>query len=147
MITEAEQSVLDIDWFFTDGHNIGFVASGGGKLPEAISKSNEDIEEMALYFRGLPITTDPIVNPKLNEVMSGRAVNDRYLLDFIDMAKKGLYAFDKSILNNFFDGNYHLVARPVRPMKLNELPTKIAHRLIRTRDKRKIADHLSIDAL
>jgi len=55
MITEIEQEVLDIDWFFTNGKEIGFVASGGGKLPKSISnKSMIEIQSLAGYFKNLP---------------------------------------------------------------------------------------------
>lgn len=146
MITEAEQQSLDIDWFFTDGDNIGFVASGGGKLPETVSKSRDNIEEIANYFRSLPVVGDAIVNPNLSKAMGGRMVDDRYLVDFIDMAKRGLYAFDKTVLNSFSETNYHLVARPTRLIKLQELPPTIANRVIQTKIHNEITEHLSTES-
>lgn len=53
MYTEIEQQALDIDWFFTDGKYIGFVASGGGKLPETAANSSVNNEKLVSYFRGL----------------------------------------------------------------------------------------------
>jgi len=148
MITEAEQQGLDIDWFFTDGDNIGFVASGGGKLPLSISNSSRsDIEEVAHYFRSLPIIGDAIVNPNLNEAMGDRVVNDRYLADFVAMAKRGLYAFDKNILNSFTDTNYYLVATPTYPIQLQELPPVITNRVIQTRVNDGIKEYLNIESL
>jgi hypothetical protein len=64
MISEIDQETSDIDWFFTDGEMIGFVASGGGRLPNSISrKSIEEIELLADYFRRLPQTGEIDINP------------------------------------------------------------------------------------
>jgi len=38
---EIDQQTLDIDWFFTDGCYISFMASGGGKLPESVACSKK----------------------------------------------------------------------------------------------------------
>src|ERR1700744_1286707 len=112
VITEIEQATSDIDWFFTNGNEIAFVASGGGKLPEVISQSKEDIETLASYFRGLPKKSDAIINQDLGKIMEAREINERYLADFVTMAEKGFFSYDKTVLNNFSEINYHLVAKP-----------------------------------
>jgi hypothetical protein len=64
MITAIEQEISDIDWFFTNGEEIGFVASGGGKLPDSVSnKSFEEIVLLATYFRDLPQKSRAIIDP------------------------------------------------------------------------------------
>jgi hypothetical protein len=124
MITELEQQSLDIDWFFVNGENIAFVASGGGKLPKSIAKSSENNRLLASFFRGLPVISEVIINPDLNKVVT-TPIDDRYLADFIEMTKKGLFSFDKTVLNNFSESHYHLVAKPVNLLKLNQLPVEI----------------------
>jgi hypothetical protein len=96
IIEEIEQEVLDIDWFFTNGHEIGFVASGGGRLPTSIAKF-QDIDTLSTYFRSVPKSTDIITNPILESIVGNGSVDDRYLFDFVEMAKRGLYTFDKSV--------------------------------------------------
>ena len=132
MITEMEQATLDIDWFFTNGKEIAFVASGGGKLPGEVSKSKENIENLALYFRSLPKSSDVIINSDLNKIMKAQEINESYLADFIMMAEKGFFSYDKTILNNFSEANYHLVVRPINPLKTDDLPLDISKILMTT---------------
>jgi hypothetical protein len=134
MITELEQSTLDIDWFFLNKNKIGFVASAGGRLPKSISKSQDDIQLLSSYFRSLPRISDIEVNPKLEEVMINRKIDESYLSDFIFMAQKGLYVFDKTFLNNFNDDIYHLVAMPTVGLNINDLPSNIYDILCKTRN-------------
>lgn len=136
MYTEIEQQTLDIDWFFTDGKYIAFTASGAGKLPESVARSSENNEKLVSYFRNLPEISDVIVNPKLDALLIeifGTGVNERYLQDFVSMTKKGFYSFDKTNLNNFFDYDYHLVASPMSPLTINDLPQDILDILIQTK--------------
>lgn len=41
------------------------------------------------------------------------------------MAKRGLCAFDKTLFNDFEDSNFHLVASPLDPLLINQLPLNI----------------------
>ncbi|MCJ7933577.1 MAG: hypothetical protein MUW56_08040 [Chryseobacterium sp.] len=121
MYTEIEQLILDIDWFFTDGIYVSFMASGGGKLPDSVIKSKENHELLVNYFRNLPEISDVMINPELDGLLIkifGSGVDERYLEDYVLMAKKGLYSFDKTIPNNFLDPYYHLVASPKKPLLL-----------------------------
>lgn len=129
MLTENEQQGLDIDWFFTNNEEVAFVASGGGRLPQSIAKSAENNKLLASFFRGLPITSAVEINPDLNKVIT-TIIDDRYLADFIYMAKKGLFSFDKTVLNSFLESRYHLVAKPVSPLKFSKLPSEIRDILI-----------------
>lgn len=134
MYTEIEQETLDIDWFFTDGKNIGFVASGGGGLPEIIADSLENNQKLASYFRSLPDISSLVINPNLDSLLHevfGNGVDERYLQDFLLMTKKGLYSFDKTYVNSFLDSNYHLVVSPSMPLTLEDLPKDIFEILIK----------------
>jgi hypothetical protein len=106
MLTEIDQQTLDIDWFFTDNKNIAFVASAGGKLPISVAKSTINNEKITSYFRNLPSKNDVIINPNLDKTFSNVVMKEKYFADFIYMAKKGLFAFDKIMLNNFSDSKY-----------------------------------------
>ena len=132
MITDIEQETLDIDWFFTDGNEIAFVASGGGRLPFYVSnKSMEEIESIAEHFKDLPIISEVVINPDIDKFIT-RGTNKReYLSYFVEIAEKGLFSFDKSISNSFSDLNYHLVAKPITPLKFDELPLEIANGVAR----------------
>jgi len=127
MITEVEQSTLDIDWFFTDGNEIGFVASGGGKLPISVALSIDNVSILASYFRQLSPISDVQVNPNINS-----KVDERYLSDFVYMTERGLYSFDKTVLGDFSDESYHLVSTPSTPLRLKELPGNIAQLISRS---------------
>jgi hypothetical protein len=136
MYIETDQQTLDIDWFFTDGKHIGFVASGAGKLSETVAGSAEDNKQLVSYVRSLPKTSDIIVNPFLDDLLteiSRSGANDRYLKDFIYFTQKGLFSFDKTNLNNFTDHHYHLVTTPVNPLEISNLPQDILDILIKTK--------------
>ncbi|MBD1394934.1 hypothetical protein [Mucilaginibacter glaciei] len=64
MISEIEQQSFDFDWFFTDGTNIEFAASGGGKLPLTISVSRLDFDIVSTYFNTRTRICDAVINPK-----------------------------------------------------------------------------------
>lgn len=135
MITEIEQQTLDIDWFLTDGKYIRFMASGGGKLPDSVAKSSYNNEKLVSYFRNLPEISDFVVNSKLDALLIekfGTGVNERYLEDYVLMTKKGLYSFDKTVPCNFLDPYYHLVASPVIPLIISDLPKEILEILMET---------------
>lgn len=124
-MSDNEHKGLDIDWFFTNNDDVAFVASGGGKLPQSITKSEEERTLLALFFRNLPVISEVIVNRDLSKfVMS--AIDERYLSDFMYMTKRGLFSFDKTILNNSSDSHYHLVAAPVTQLKFDQLPDVIS---------------------
>ncbi|MCW1963902.1 hypothetical protein [Chryseobacterium viscerum] len=136
MYTEIEQQALDIDWFFTDGKYIGFVASGGGKLPKTVANSSVNNKKLLSYFKGLSTISDPIVNPLLDELLTkifGSGVDERYLRDFIYFTQRGLYSFDKTNLNDFIDNQYHLVATPIKPLEIIDLPPDILDILMQTK--------------
>jgi len=145
MLTEIEQQNLDIDWFFTDGQHIGFVASGGGRLPNSIAKEDKNIEILSSYFRNLPERTEIEINNELKDIMSD--VTEMYLSDFTLMAKKGLYTFDKTTLNNFLEPNYHLVAKPINALKIQDLSIQIQDIIVKTKYTRNIEFELKIDTI
>ncbi|BFM45387.1 hypothetical protein CFS9_40280 [Flavobacterium sp. CFS9] len=145
MISEIEQQSLDIDWFFSDANNIAFVASGGGKLPKSIEKS-KNYEILVLYFRNLPDISEIKLNEDLDKILKSKP-DERYLNDFITMARKGLYAFDKTVLNNFKDTNYHLVAFPVKPLSFSDLSQEIKSKLKETIINQKLYEIVNINSL
>ncbi len=131
MYSEIEQATLDIDWFFTNNSEIAFAASGSGKLSASVAKSREDLELVFSWFEDLPERCDIIINPELKKIV-GR-VTDMYLLGFVVMAYKGLFAYDKTRPCRFLDFDYHLVASPVNPLRLSELPLEILTILLKTK--------------
>ena len=130
MLTEIEQQGLDINWFFTNNNEIAFVASAGGKVPLSIAKSIENNNIILDYFKNLPVISEVILNPRLDSIIPD--FDEEYLEDFIYFSKRGLLSFDKTVLNNFSDTTYHLVAKPTRTFKINALPSGIRDLLLKT---------------
>ncbi len=121
------EQFIDIDWFFIDKNDvIVFVASGGGILPNEIK--NDKNYNLREYFNGIPnISEDYFINEKVKSITG---IHDdeklkRIIFDFISITKKGIYSFDKSVLNNLQDANYHLVSSPSTVLKLQDLPENI----------------------
>lgn len=143
MFTEIEQQTLDIDWFFTDNKEIGFVASGGGKLPKSFTRMKKH-HLLVSYFRNLPEITDFTLNKDLRNILP-HDIDDDYLNDFVFMSRRGLYSFDKTVLNNFNEPNYHLVSRPINPLKIKDLPEDIKEIFAQTRINQNLQGILNID--
>lgn len=143
MLNNIDQETMDIDWFFTNTEHVGFVASGAGKLPASISENWEESRQISLFFDELPVTSDIIINPKLAEIINSK-VEDEYLHGFVAMAMRGFFAFDKTILGNFSDLSYHLVASPVNPLDFNKLPVEIKTKLIKSRYTGVLSENVNI---
>src|SRR5258708_4744936 len=146
IITEIEQETLDIEWFFINDDNVGCVLSGAGKLPESVDKSEENNEQLYLYFKMLPERSGIIINPSFNKIIDIRR-NKEYVTHFVKMAKKGLFSFDKTTMNNFLDPHYHLVAKPIDPLRLVELPSEILELLMETKYNGELGTTLDISTI
>ena len=146
MYTDIQQETLDISWFFTDNEDLGFVASGGGKLPASVTQSANNNELIGFFFKSLPASSNIVINPNLNNIISSSA-DERYLAYFINMAEKGLFAFDKTVSNRFSNPQYHLVAGPVTPLKFADLPFKIKDIISQTKLNGEIGMELDISLI
>ncbi|MGF7074325.1 hypothetical protein [Mucilaginibacter sp. R-33] len=132
MYTDFDQQAFDIDWYLTNGKEVAFMISAGTCLPRSVAESARNNMVLQEYFEGLPYTTKFVINPDLENIINSEA-DEQYLSSFINMAMKGLYAFDKTNLGLFNDPNYHLVATPVTPLNVNLLPAEIANIIMKTR--------------
>jgi hypothetical protein len=113
--TIEQQYSRDIDWYFKDRNDsLIHVASGGGRLPPAIEESDDFINALHSAIMGLPAVYEIVVNPILEQFVQFETTESRdfYLTDFVEMAKRGLISVDKTILGNFEDTMYHVVAHP-----------------------------------
>jgi hypothetical protein len=128
-IDELEQESSDIDWFAidSDGH-ILHIASGGGVLPESVAASEETLLQLYQYFLALPDTNSAsLVHAEANAEKSGRNYQNA-----IRYAQRGLFSFDKTLLNKHLDPQYHLAVRPADPLLIKDVPEPIATLLRRT---------------
>lgn len=137
-IEEIDQEDADIDWFATDSNGyILHVASGGGILPKSVAASQEVLLELHQYFLTLP-------ELKVAEVVNGAEEASSYQ-SFARYARRGLFSFEKTRLHERADTRYHLVARPLRPLLLQELPAPLAELLGRTRLPGSVAEQVALD--
>lgn len=148
-INEIDQEVYDFDWFAvdTDGHLIHF-ASGGGKLPNSVSASREDLEQLNAYFLSSSIISAPArINPNLAQTVKNISDIHRYTESSIEYSQRGLFSFSKTELTHPHSNNsYHLVAYPEKPLSLAELPDTIAALASRTILPFSVRDVFKIDA-
>ncbi|SEN27244.1 hypothetical protein SAMN04488505_109118 [Chitinophaga rupis] len=132
---------MDIDWFAIDvDQNIALFASGGGILPATILELEEAIyHEVIKFMRALPEIADNNIwiNQNIDVIKSLQTVEqrNRYLEDYVFMAKKGLIVFDKTVLMAEMDYKYHLVALPAIKLDYQDLPESILNIVSRTRSQ------------
>ena len=132
MTLETEQYYMDFDWFFTDTKNIGSVASAGAQLPKSVLRSKENLELLTSFFEELPPITEAIINPRLQEFKLGVKLHEIDLSNFIFMAERGLYSFDKALAGNLGDNRYCLVASPAVALTIQDLPPEISDIILET---------------
>ncbi|UOQ65321.1 hypothetical protein [Hymenobacter volaticus] len=138
-IDGIDQEDADIDWFATDSSGyILHVASGGGILPESVAASQEVLLELHQYFLTLP-------ELEVAEVVNGTEEASSYQ-SFARYARRGLFSFEKTRLHERADTRYHLVARPLRPLLVAELPKNIAQLLSRTLLPGTVSEQTTLDS-
>jgi len=129
-IDELEQESSDIEWFAVDSDGcVLHFSSGGGVLPESVASSEETLLQLHQYFLALPDTTNAtLVQVEANAEKSGRNYQNA-----VRHARRGLFSFDKTLLNKHLDPQYHLVARPANRLTIKDIPEPISTLLLRTR--------------
>lgn len=120
-LNNIDQQSIDKDWFFLSGEHVVFVASGGGKIPSSVIRNWDMSNKLSSFFRELPPRSGFKLNAKLDDILKGK-VNKEYLRDFIFMAERGLFTFDKTHLNTFESTSYHAVAIPDNPLDFSSIP-------------------------
>lgn len=132
-----EQETRDLDIFFKDNFKLVHIATAGGQIPNQLAENDRQNEEFASEVSTLYQGFDVEVNPNLGVFENiPKDGLERYLRDFVLMASRGFYSYDKTKLGHFGDQFFHLVARPkektyvilkinrVKLFKINtELPT------------------------
>lgn len=110
--TESEIHTRDIDWFCAINGIYVHVASAGGNIPNFINNYSVLRPSQRAAEALVDINTDDEIH--INEAfLRGMNVNlEHYLPSFVRMAKKGLYSFDRTNVDNPEDDHYHLVAWP-----------------------------------
>jgi hypothetical protein len=82
------------------------------------------------------------LNKNLGKYVKFRSEQEykNYIEDYISFARKGIFSFDKTVLTNYSDEHYHLVASPSKILNLNQLPDNIIQLLNRTQFKSIISE-------
>jgi hypothetical protein len=141
-IDELEQEDSDIDWFAVDQHGyIIHFASGGGRLPESVASSEENLLELHRYFLELAEKASAAsvqLAPDAN-----RGGNYQGQLRY---AQRGLFSFYKASLRDLADPYYLLFARPAQPLTIQEIPAPLARLLSRTQLPASILDKTRVDS-
>ena len=124
--SDIEQYTLDLNIFFKDNKKIIHIASGGGKLPVVLLSSDRYNDTFEKKLMQLPPKFNIKINPKLSNMLK---LKDEelaiYLSDFIEVAKRGIYSYDKTQLGDYDNMEFHLVAKPIQKRKIKVDDTKL----------------------
>lgn len=138
-ISPTDQIDADIDHFATDatGH-ILHVASGGGVLPASVAADEAALLALHQYFLTLPELA-------AGGAQAATATEDGSYPGAARYARRGLFSFAKTNLHDHHDPRYYLVARPLQPLTVAELPPELATLLRRTQLPGAVAQQATLD--
>ena len=118
--TEIDLQCEDIMWFGVDanGHILAFTSGGCGGVPEFVCRSKEETEQLEKFFleEAVPSSEGCMKIPA-----DGTPLSD----DARMLSQKGLFIYDVSFDEGHTD-EYALIAEPVTPLHINNLPKNIA---------------------
>lgn len=123
--SKIEQRTLDLNIFFRDNEKIIHLASAGGELPINLLNTDEYNDSFFDEIIELESEIEVDINPNLLEILGTNSENqfnlEQYLYDFVEIAKKGIYSYDKTYIDDPESKKYHLVAKPknLQTLKLN----------------------------
>lgn len=118
-ISIVDQEVNDFDWFLLGKNNcILHFTSGGGRLPDKVSESEQDLDFLKYFFYDLN---------KFDCDNNCLMLNS----SFEEMARKGLYSYDRLNIHDPNDTKYQLIACPEVELKFEALPTEVQLTLAR----------------
>lgn len=131
----SEEFTTDWDWFAVDAEGrIGhFTTAGMRSLPRTVKQDKEATLALIDYFGKAPKSIPYVVRPEAKRDADGwpnDAARSWYLRDFIQMASAGLFSYD-----TYTDGrsDYFLVAFPISPLRVDQLPLEIRDLVIRVK--------------
>ena len=123
--SEIFQRTHDIDWFVKSGSIYIHAMSFGGLLPTEVNDRGRNFNIMKRVYTFLPMDNERELIWNENYIQRRLKREDdseedyerrrnRYLIHFNEMARRGLYSFDRD-LND--ESIYHLVVRPRNPIQ------------------------------
>lgn len=100
---------VEFDWIAQDARgNVGFFSTAGeGPVPDAALTSAAVIDDLLSAVLELPVTGDARIDAPIDE----------HLDDWIEVARRGVYAFDWQHETQ----RYQRVATPTAPMSMRQL--------------------------
>lgn len=101
----------EFDWFAVDGHgHVGhFATAGYGPVPTTVLAKLDGVRDLDARVLQLPVVGEATGH------LPGR------IGDWLDMARRGLFAFDWK----HWHGPYQRAATPSRPILIADLPTEL----------------------
>jgi hypothetical protein len=136
-ISAIDQEVSDFDWFAVDsGNYLVHFASAGGRLPNSVASSKENLDLLKSYFLGLPILfaqSEIFVAPT------------KAPFPYLECAFRGLFSYDGNVTGGAMDTVYQLVAQPPHVLTLADLPLAVAAIVTQTQLPFAVAGLVTLD--
>ena len=144
--TRDYQIEMSIDWVFLGLNNyLAHFSSSGGILPTIIAENADINIELNEFIETIQPFTKVVMNPLLGKFIDINKIQS--LEGYSYFASKGLFSFDKTYAcpgDN--EITYHLIASPLKPLAVNDLPQRIRELLIKTKQSINFSDFYKLDA-
>ncbi|MBL8798209.1 MAG: hypothetical protein JNM56_30220 [Planctomycetia bacterium] len=139
-VTALQQEIEDWDWYGidVDGAIARFSTGGRGRMPQSVSASEEDLRKISEFFENrLDITGAATVGTLIDSYARFRNADERsrYMADFCDMSRRGVYCYDAVMNARSRPSGYFLMSKPTIALSVAALPTEIQAILERTQLK------------
>lgn len=96
---------------FKDNEKLIYITSAGGQIPNQLAEHGAEFEDVHSAMKKLAPKYEVEVNPDLSKFLTF-SDREKYLSEFVEMAQRGFYSYDKTKVGLDEDPLFHIVAWP-----------------------------------
>lgn len=129
MYTQERTSTEDITLYVKDSKKLISISLAGAGVPSSLIELDKEMDAFNAIVHLLPEVFEIEINPNLDFILGldDRAL-DFYISAFEDLARRGIYVYDKSDISSD-DDLFHLVMKPITDIRIDSVVPEIPKEL------------------